>query len=80
MDICKGTVFALGKKRVIAMSDMHISEQDRGYFILNFWEQCSYREIDVLPVAFVRCEDEKELYTLKKDNIILGSEKDICLI
>ena len=80
MYMSKGTVFYLGKKKVMVMNDTQINENEHGYFILNFWEQCEYADIDVSPVTFVKCEDEKEFYVLKKDNIILGSEKDICLI
>lgn len=80
MNIRKGTVFRLGKKKVIAMNDTQINADEHGYFILNFWEQSDYADLEVSPAAFVKCEDEKEFYVLKKDNIILGSEKDICLI
>ena len=79
MYISKGQIFCLGYKKVIAASDMEIHNSDHGYFILNFWEQCDYPDIEVSPVAFVKCGDEREGYVLKKDNIILGSEKDICL-
>lgn len=49
------------------------------FFILNFWEPFENEDIDMLPVVFVTCTGEKERYVLKKDNIIMGSEKDICL-
>ena len=75
MKIAKDTVFRLQSKRVLATRDIFISEGECGCFILNFWEQCSYGEVDVSPVVFVKCESEKELYVLKKNNIILGSEK-----
>ncbi len=78
--IQKNTLFKLGDKPVIALNDIHIAEGDKGYFILNFWEQCGYGDINVSPVAFVKCETLEELYVLKKDNIILGSERDVCLI
>ena len=73
-------MFKLGERKVIALGDMHITEGEKGYFILNFWEQCDYGDLEVLPVAFAKCETNEELYVLKKDNIILGSERDICLI
>ena len=79
MYIGKGTVFRLGTKQVVALNDTQINVGECGYFILNFWEQCDYPDIEVLPVTFVKCEDEKDLYVLKRDNVILGSEKDICL-
>ena len=70
----------MGKNKVIAMNDIQIKDHEHGYFILNFWEQCEYADIYVSPVTFVKCKDEKEFYVLKKDNIILGSEKEVCLI
>ena len=78
--IAKNTVFKVGEKRVIALGDIHIAKGEKGYIILNFWEQCDYGDLEVLPVAFAKCETNEELYVLKKDNIILGSERDICLI
>lgn len=80
LNIPKNTIFKVYDKQVIALNDIHIRENDKGYFILNFWEQCNYEELSVLPVAFAKCETLEELYVLKKDNIILGSEQDICLI
>lgn len=79
MNICKGTKFTLRDKRVIATNDFKIREDEHGYFILNFWEQCDCEDIDVLPVTFIRCENERELYVLKKDNIVLGSKDEACL-
>lgn len=80
MKIEKNTVFKVKNIEVILTSDMYMSDDEHGYFILNFWEQCEYEKLNVLPVTFVKCEDERELYVLKKDNIIIGSEKEICLI
>ena len=77
--IAKNAVFKVGEKRVIALGDIHIAKGDKGYFILNFREQCDCKDLDVLPVAFAKCGTNEELYVLKKDNIILGSERDICL-
>ena len=78
--IPKNTIFTIRDIQAIALNDIHISEADKGYFILNFWEQCDYVKLNVLPVAFAKCETLEELYVLKKDNIILGSERNICLI
>lgn len=78
--INKNQVFLVKGTKVMSTDNIYIPENEQGYFILNFWEQCSYSDINVLPVAFVRCEGEKELYNIRKTNIILGDEKDICLI
>lgn len=80
MVIYKGTEFVLGDEHVIAMEDITVTERVKGYFILNFWKQCDYEKLDVLPVSFARYVNDKEKYVLQKNNIILGSEKDICLI
>ena len=80
MRLEKGSIFKVGNKKVILTGDVNILENEHGYFILNFWQPCDYIELDVFPVSFVRCENEREFYILKKDNIIMGSEKDICLI
>ena len=78
--IPKNTIFKLKDKLVIALNDINIAEGDKGYFVLNFWEQCDYGDINVSPVAFVKCNTPEERYVLKKDNIILGNEGDVCLI
>lgn len=59
---------------------VELNQEVSGYFILNFWESCSYADLDVLPVKFVKCDGEKEFYQLKKDNVIIGSDKTVCLI
>lgn len=78
-NIPKNTIFKIRGKQAIALNDIHISEADKGYFILNFWEQCDCGDLSVLPVAFAKCGTLEELYVLRKDNIILGSERDVCL-
>ncbi|MBE5926501.1 MAG: hypothetical protein E7270_06020 [Lachnospiraceae bacterium] len=78
--IKKNQIFLLQDIKTISSEDIYIADNEKGCFILNFWEQCSYSDINVLPVVFVRCEGEREVYNIKKNNIILGDEKDICLI
>lgn len=80
MTLEKNTIFRVGAKKVIITSDTYISDSEHGYFLLDLWQPCEYEDVEVLPVVFVRCENDRELYVLKKDNIIMGSEKDICLI
>lgn len=79
LSIPKDTIFKVGDKKVIALNDIHISDSDKGYFILNYWEQCNQGGLKNVPVTFAKCETLEELYVLKMDNIILGSEKDVCL-
>lgn len=78
--INKNQVFSVKGTKVMSTENIYISENEKGYFILNFWEQCSCADINVLPVVFVVCKGEREFYNLIKTNIILGDEKDICLI
>ncbi|MBQ2744161.1 MAG: hypothetical protein IJF37_00890 [Lachnospiraceae bacterium] len=80
MRLEKDTIFMLGNRKVIMTGDAYIPDGERGYFILDFWEPCDYEDLDTFPVAYVRCENDREFYVLKKDNIIIGSEEDICLI
>lgn len=47
---------------------------------MDFWEQCDFPDINVLPVAFVDCKTTEDESILRRDNIVLGDEKDICLI
>ena len=79
-NIMKNQIFFLGEQKVIATEDIRIGASDKGYFILNFWEQCSYEDIDTIPVVFVYCRDNKKVHELKRDNIIIGNADDICLI
>ena len=78
--IRKNEVFALGSTRVIATEDIYIKDKEQGYFILNFWDSCSYEDIEVLPVTYIPYTNDKQLYELRKNNIILGETKEICLI
>ena len=78
LHIDKSTVFKLKSKLVIAARDVDIVE--KGFFILDFWEQCDFPDINVLPVAFIDCKTTEDESILRRDNIVLGDEKDICLI
>ncbi len=79
MCINRNTIFYLKGKKVFATEDINIDDKDKGLFILNFWEQCDYYDTRILPTIFVHCETKEEEYVLRKNNIILGDEKDICL-
>ena len=79
INIPKGTIFKVGDKKVMALNDIHISDTDKVYFIFNYWEQCVNKELALVPVDFAKCETIEELFVLRKDNILLGSERDVCL-
>ena len=61
--ISKNQVFLLKETKTISSEDIYIADNEKGCFILNFWEQCSYSDINVLPVVFVRCEGNLKDYT-----------------
>lgn len=79
MRIKKNTKFILNNQKVVATRDIQINSQDKGCFILNMWEQCDEADINILPVDYVSNLTEQDLYMLKKDNVIVGEAKDICL-
>lgn len=79
MRIKKNTRFKLNNQEVIATRDIQIDSQEKGCFILDMWTQCSVADINVLPVDYVENLTEQDLYMLKKDNVIVGGTKDICL-
>lgn len=74
----KGAILKYKEKKVILLED--VDSGVNGYLILNFWEQCDYKDINVLPVSFAKCENNREYYQLKKDNIIVGRVDEFCLI
>lgn len=80
MIINKGQVFKLKEQKVILVNEMYTSNREIGLFILNMWDPCDVEDINVLPVDFVCCKDEKQVYELKKSNVIIGGISDICLI
>lgn len=79
MRIKKNTRFKLNSQEVVASRDIHFDLHEKGCFILNMWSQCSFADINVLPVDYVGNLTEQDMYMLKKDNVIVGETKDICL-
>lgn len=60
--ITKDTVFNLNTRMVIATNDFHVSEDSKGVFILNYWEQCSCKDVNVKPVYYVESMNARDLY------------------
>jgi len=77
--IKKGKIFKLGEQKVISTKELHINSDEKGVFILNMWTQCDIADINVLLVDYVNNLSDCDLYVLKKDNVIIGGVKDICL-
>ena len=79
--ILKNTVLKVKEYQIILTSDAHISKENYnyGYFILDLYQMCSYKDINTLPALFIECQDDCDVYELKKHNIILGKAGDICL-
>ena len=68
----KNVPFIVKDTKVIVYDDVFIRPKEKGYFILNFWEQCSIADIETFPVSFVSCDNEQEAHELFKTNIIYG--------
>ena len=48
------------------------SNMDRGLVVLNYWEQCDFEDIDVLPAVILPYKDIKEKLKIRKENIVIG--------
>lgn len=80
IEIEKNIVFKVRDTKVIMNRNLQVSENSKGYFILNFWDQCNCPDITVFPVEYVECIRDEDEYELFKTNIIYGGIGDICLI
>ena len=58
--------------------DIRIENKDNGVFILDMWNRCDEKNIDIFPVKYVECRSLQEMYILKTDNIIMGRGVDLC--
>ena len=76
----KGTICKVKETKVMITEDVVIGENEDGFFILNFWEQCNLKDIELFPVIFAKCSDEQEAHELFKTNIIYGGKSDLCSI
>ena len=68
--ISKNKVFKVKDTKVILKEDIYINSSESGFFILDFWNQCDYEDIDVFPVAYAKCERQEDEYELFKTNIV----------
>ena len=80
IEIKKNQVFKVKETKVIMNKNIQVTDSTKGYFILNFWEQCNYPDISVYPVEYVECMRQEDEYELFKSNIVFGGIDDICLI
>lgn len=83
--IHKGQLFHIkGQKMLITSGEFNMNEgkeqSSNALIVLNYWEQCDYEDISVIPVAIVRCRSKEEKYEMCRCNIVLGEVEDICLI
>ena len=76
----EGQIAIVKGKKVLICKDLIVDYSQQGYFILNFWEQCDYPDLEVFPVEYVECRNDGEVYELFQDNIIIGKAVDLCLI
>ena len=72
IEIKRNTVFKVKNTKVIMNRNLPVSENSKGYFILNFQDQCIYPDITVFPVEYVECIRDEDEYELFKTNIIYG--------
>lgn len=74
----KMNLFCVGNKKVFSYENINVLNPEKGYFILDMWNQCSEPDINILPVKYVECENKSDLYLLRQDNIIIGRGDEIC--
>ena len=75
--IPKLQTFKLKGRTVFSYEDIRIENKDNGVFILDMWNQCDEKNIDIFPVKYVECRSPQEMYILKADNIIMGRGVDL---
>ena len=76
--IPKFQTFKLNGRTVFSYEDIRIENKDNGVFILDMWNRCDEKNIDIFPVKYVECRSLQEMYILKTDNIIMGRGVDLC--
>lgn len=76
--ISKLQAFKLKGRTAFSYEDIYIKNKDNGVFILDMWNQCNEKNIDMFPVKYVECVSPQEMYILKADNIIMGRGTDLC--
>lgn len=76
--IPKLQTFKLNGRMVFSYEDIRIENKDNGVFILDMWNRCDEKNIDIFPVKYVECRSLQEMYILKTDNIIMGRGVDLC--
>ena len=76
--IPKLQTFKLYGRTVFSYEDIRIENKDNGVFILDMWNRCDEKNIDIFPVKYVECRSLQEMYILKTDNIIMGRGVDLC--
>lgn len=76
--IPKLQTFKLNGRTVFFYEDIRIENKDNGVFILDMWNRCDEKNIDIFPVKYVECRSLQEMYILKTDNIIMGRGVDLC--
>ena len=80
INISSGKIFKLNGRKVILDKDVTTSKiSDKGFFVLDMWNQCSIAQLDIFPVEYVTVNSNEEQYELFKYNIVMGCTKDICI-
>ena len=68
------------QKMLLTSGEFYINkgkeQESNAIVVLNYWEQCDYEDISVIPVAIVRCRSKEEKYKMCRCNIVLGEVED----
>lgn len=76
--ITQGEVFILNGKKVVLNRSITFNDlSDRGFFILDMWNQCNIPKLDIFPVEYVVVNSYEEQYELFKYNVVMGEAKDV---
>ena len=72
----KNAILNIKGQKVILTAEAP-SNIDRGLVVLNYWEQCDYEDINVLPAIILPYKDMKEKEVMKRKYIVIGEVEKI---
>lgn len=72
----KNAILNIKGQKVILTAEAP-SNIDRGLVVLNYWEQCDYEDINILPAIILPYKDMKEKEKMKRKYIVIGEIEEI---
>ena len=72
----KNAILNIKGQKVILTAEAP-SNIDRGLVVLNYWEQCDYEDINVLPAIILPYKDMREKEVMKRKYIVIGEVEEI---